>query len=104
MKITLKAALATVGASAAILAVAPVAHADDAMYRVGTDIMPGDYQYVINDSDWGSYRICATASCNPGGGVIDMSGPIDGYGQVGWLTVPADAKYVKTINLSLTPA
>ncbi|APQ42107.1 hypothetical protein PBI_MRMAGOO_1 [Mycobacterium phage MrMagoo] len=88
-----------VGIAAAALICAPVAQADDAMFRVGSDIMPGDYVYTVMNSG-GSWELCSNTSCAPGGGLIDMD-VIMGQGAKGYLTIPSSAKYLKTTDLAL---
>ena len=94
-------------AAAAAFALAPVAVAQpgdgDYMYRVGTDIMPGDYVYTVVGNGTGSWEVCSDATCDVGAGLIDMD-QIDGMGHTGYFTVPASAKFVKTNDLYLAPA
>jgi hypothetical protein len=98
------AAAATIAAGSAIgLALAPAAQADDYMYRVGSDIQPGDYTYRIVGGDWGSWLTCSNATCDVGNGLIDID-VIDGTGHTGYLTIPQTAKFVKVTNLQLTPS
>jgi hypothetical protein len=92
--------LAAVGAGASLM-LAPVANADDAMYRVGTDIVPGDYRYTVVGNGMGSWELCTTAQCDVATGMIDMD-TIDGMGATGYLTVPSSAKFVKTNDLLLS--
>ena len=89
-------------AATAALTFAPTAHATDYMFRIGTDIQPGDYTYRVVGADWGSWELCSNTSCSLDSGLIDMD-MIDGAGQTGYLTVPATAKYLKTSYLQLYP-
>ena len=76
--------------------------ADDAMYRVGVDIQPGDYTYTVVGNGMGSYEFCSNATCDIGDGLIDMA-TVDGMGHTGYMTIPKTAKFVKTNDLVLTP-
>src|SRR6185437_12172797 len=89
-------------AAAAALLLAPTAQADDYMYRVGTDISPGDYTYKVVGSDWGSWQLCSNAQCSLESGLDDMD-MIDGAGHTGYFSVPAGTKFVKISNLQLQP-
>jgi hypothetical protein len=104
MNKTVAAAASMAAASALALALAPVAAAQpgdgDLMYRVGTDIQPGDYTYTVVGNGVGSWETCADANCNNS---IDFEG-VDGLGHTGYFTVPAGAKFVKTNDLFLSPA
>ena len=51
---TIRFAAPAVLAAITAFALAPVAHADDLMYRVGSDISPGDYTYTVVGGDLGS--------------------------------------------------
>jgi len=94
-------------AAAAAFALVPVAAASpgdgDLMYRVGTDIQPGDYMYTVVGNGSGSWETCSDATCDVGQGLIDMD-TVDGMGHTGYFTVPASAKFVKTNDLYLQPA
>ena len=96
--------VATAASIAAAIAFAPVAAAQpgdgDLMYRVGTDIMPGDYAYRVVGNGVGSWETCADANCDNS---IDFES-VDGIGHTGYFTVPASAKFVKTNDLYLSPA
>jgi hypothetical protein len=87
---------------AAAIALAPVAHADDAMYRVGVDIAPDDYRYTVVGNGYDAWQLCADARCEVGGGLIDMD-TVDGMGVTGYLSITPDVKYVKLNDLILTP-
>ncbi|ASR75848.1 hypothetical protein J4U02_gp001 [Mycobacterium phage Aziz] len=89
-----------VGIAAAALICAPAAQADQSMYRIGTDIAPGDYTYTVTNSG-GSWTLCSTANCS-GDAIIDID-VIMGRGAKGYLTVPATAKYLKVTDLALRP-
>ena len=86
----------------ATLALAPLANADDAMYRVGVDISPGDYQYTVVGNGTGSWELCSSAQCDVGAGLIDMD-QISGMGATGYMTVPTGTRFVKTNDLLLRP-
>ena len=90
------------GAIVGSLLGAGTANASDTMYRVGTDIQPGDYTYTVNSSDWGSYKLCATANCSDLDDIIDIE-VVDGAGATGYLTITPGTKFVKLTNLALTP-
>ena len=94
-------------AAATAIGLAPVAAAQTGdgglMYRVGTDITPGDYVYRVVGNGTGSWELCSDATCDVGAGLIDMD-EIDGMGHTGYFTVPASAKFVKTNDLYLAPA
>ena len=81
---------------------AGAANADDAMYRVSTDIQPGDYSYTVVGNGMGSYRLCSDTSCEVGEGLIEIE-TVDGMGSTGYLTIGSDVKFVKTNDLILTP-
>lgn len=100
--ITRLAGLAGIATAAAAIGLAPVAHADDVMYRVGVDIAPGDYTYRVVGNGYGSWQLCATANCDSND-IIDMDS-IDGMGQTGYMTVTPETKFVKLNDLILTPA
>jgi hypothetical protein len=89
-------------AAAAAVGLAPMAQADDVMYRVSTDIPAGDYTYRVVGADFGAWYTCSDTSCQVGAGCIDMDA-ISGAGATGYMTIPASAKYVKLTNLALTP-
>lgn len=89
-------------AAATAVGVAPAANADDAMYRVPTQIAPGDYQYTVVGNGMGSWQLCSTAQCDVASGMIDMD-TIDGMGATGYMTVTKSTRFVKTNDLLLTP-
>jgi hypothetical protein len=96
----------SVAVVAATIGLAPAAHANgdgDFMYRVGSEIQPGDYMFKVVGNGSGSWELCSDATCDVGGGLIDMD-TADGMGHTGYLTVPASAKFLKTNDLYLTPA
>lgn len=70
------------------------------MYRVGTDIAPGDYMYKVVGWEEGAYALCADANC----GMPIHHEIIEGEGATGYMTVTPNTKYVKTTYLTLTPA
>jgi hypothetical protein len=77
------------------------ANATTAMYKVGVDIQPGDYTYQA-DSYGGGYYLCKTTRCQPGDDLIDIDA-VSARGT-GYLTITSDVKYVKLVNVTLTPA
>jgi len=90
-------------AAVAAIAGAPVAHADgDAMYRVGTDIQPGEYQYKVDSFGIGSWMLCSTANCDVDD-IISMDQTF-GAGHTGYFTVTPDTKFVKINELIIAPA
>jgi hypothetical protein len=100
---TMLKSIATAAITATLgLLLAPTAHATDSMYRVGQEILPGDYRYVVTGGDWGAWRTCTTPTCEPLEGMIETSGVIDGLGSTGYMTIPKAASYVKVHNLQLT--
>jgi hypothetical protein len=72
------------------------------MYRVGTDIAPGDYTYMVTGNGIGSWELCSNARCEVGGGLIDMDS-VDGMGATGYLSITPDVKFVKTNDLIVHP-
>jgi hypothetical protein len=68
------------------------------MYAVGSEIQPGTYKYTVVGSA-GDWHVCRDANCSD---EIAMD-VIEGEGHTGYMTVPANAKYVKVWNLTLTP-
>jgi hypothetical protein len=94
---TIRFAAPAVLAAITAFALAPVAHADDLMYRVGSDISPGDYTYTVVGGDWGSWKLCPDANCTD---PTDMD-VIDGAGHHGYVTVTPGTKFLKTTNLRL---
>ena len=95
------------GAIVGSLLGAGTANAADQMLKVGKDIQPGDYTYVVTGSSIGyaSYYLCSTANCSTSDdGIIDIemiSGP---NGTAGYLTIDSNVKYVKLTNLVLAAA
>jgi hypothetical protein len=97
-------AIAILAGLGALMFGAGTAQADtgDVMYAVGSEIQPGTYRYTVTGNDMGAWSLCSDARCYVGKGLIDMD-TIDGEGHTGYLTVPPDARYVKTYYLTLTP-
>jgi hypothetical protein len=90
-------------AAASALALAPAASADGSqMYRVGTEIQPGEYSYTVDSYGIGSWMLCATANC----GIPDIISmdQIFGAGHTGYFTVTPGTKYVKINELIIKPA
>lgn len=88
----------------ALMSCTATAHADtgDVMLQVGSEIAPGTYRYTVTGNDMGWWTLCRDARCDIGAGEIDED-TIEGEGHTGYLTVPANASYVKLHCLTLTP-
>jgi hypothetical protein len=99
MNKTVATAASIAATSALALALAPAAQATDLMYRLGTEVSPGDYTYTVVGAEWGSWELCPDANC---ASPTDMD-VIDGTGHTGYLTVTSGTRFVKLTNLQLRP-
>lgn len=81
----------------------PRAYTKDGTYKVGVEIQPGEYSYIVDNGmlSSGYYAICSAANC-------DLDTIIDNNfipepGTTGYLLIPFDAQYIELQGLTLTP-
>lgn len=76
----------------------------DGMFKVGTDLAPGEYVVTMTDPNMGYYELCSAPSCSL---EIDGTGTMLANEMVlgdGYLTVGPEVAYVKLRGVSITPA
>jgi hypothetical protein len=95
------AALCALAASTA-LSLAPAAHAEERMLRVGRDIAAGDYRYTVVGNGHAAIQLCTDTRCEIGESLIELK-RFSGLGNTGHLTITPDVKIVKVNDLVLDP-
>ncbi|MBD0862611.1 hypothetical protein IA539_15535 [Gordonia sp. zg691] len=66
------------------------------LYKVGTDIAPGEYSYRAANGKSGYWALCSDANCSD---IIDN----DVTGVTGYLTITPAVAYIKHKGLALKP-
>lgn len=64
------------------------------LYKVGTDISPGEYSYAAVNGKSGYWALCSDANCSD---IIDN----DVTGVTGYLTIDSTVAYIKHKGLAL---